>query len=284
MKNAADDRIVALSEAQNILRTIAATMASNVLNAQSDKEVVREIWRANLLRSFARSWQTCWDQGIYFAKEPDDISLRFLHPNREAIAEIAGYDFFTLFEAAILIEQRVGADSFLADAWLIFVDAIAKNRLMPRHPDNYLRWIDLPLHQQPQIPDLTWVISRNELYQFAASLYPQALFADLRGADQAEPKTARRTHGSTVTILNAYRTLLSRLNRKPANIEVWKYLISIAGHPDSGVAEFLDVETDDGDGVQGKIVFDTADSGLAKGMTFKTLQNRLADLRKEKVI
>ena len=282
MKNAADDRAVALGEAQNLLRTIAATMASNVLNAQSDKEVVRETWRAHLLGSFARSWQICWDQGIYFAKEPEDITLRLLHPNREAIAELAGYEFFTLFEAAILIDQRTGTCSFLADSWLIFVDAIAANQLMPRHPDNYLRWVDLPLHQQRQIPDLTWVISRDELYCFASALYPAHLFADLRVVSQAEdePKTARRFRNSTLAILNAYRTRLSQLNRNPENIEVWRYLISIAGDPDKGVAEFLDVETDDGNGVQGRIIFDSADGGLTVGITFKTLQNRLAELRK----
>lgn len=282
MKNTADDRAVALGEAQNLLRTVAATMASNVLNAQSDKEVVREIWRAHLLQSFARSWQTCWDQGLYFANEPEDITLRLLSPNREAIAEIAFYDWFTLFEAAILIDQRTGTCSFLADSWLIFVDAIAANQLMPRHPDNYLRWVDLPLHQQRQIPDLTWVISRDELYCFASALYPAHLFADLRVASQAEdePKTARRFRSSTLAILNAYRTRLSQLNRNPENIEVWRYLIFIAGHPDNGVAEFLDVETDDGNGVQGRIIFDSADGGLTVGITFKTLQNRLAELRK----
>lgn len=285
-KNAADDRAAALGKAQNILLTLAATMASNVLNAQSNKEVAQEIWRAHLLRSFARSWQTCWDQGLYFSNEPEDIAIRCLHPNREAIAELAGYDFFTLFEAAILIDQRIGACSFLAESWLIFVDAIAENQLMPRHPGNYLRWVDLPLHQQRQIPDLTWVISRDELYRFASALYPTHLFADLRVASQAEdePKKVHGLRSNSLTIVNAYRTLLSRLNRKPENIEVWRHLISIASHPNSGVAEFLDVETGDDDGVQGKIVFDKADGGLTQGTSFKTLQNRLAELRKCKTI
>lgn len=285
-KNAADDRTAALGKAQNILLTIAATMASNVLNAQSDKEVVREIWRANLLRSFARSWEPCWDQGLYFSNEPEDIAIRSLHPDREAIAEIAGYDFFTLFESAILIGERLGSYPFLADSWLIFVDAIADNQLMPRHPDSYLRWIDLPLHQRPQIPDLTWVISRDELYRFASALYPTHLFTDLRVAGQAEdePKTAKRMRSSTLVLLNAWRTLFGRLNRKPENIEVFNYLISIAGHPDSGVAEYLEDETSDGDGVKSKIVFDNADGGLTKGSSFKTIQNRLAEMRKLKII
>jgi hypothetical protein len=263
-------------------------MGKNVLNAQSDKELITELWRGYLLRSFAKSWQTCWDQGIYFSKEPEDIALRWIHPNSEVIAEIASHDFFTLFETAILIDQRVIEAFFLADSWLIFVDAIASNQLMPRHPDNYLRWIDLPLHQQQQIPDLSWYISRDELYDFASSRYPSRLFADLRSTDQPkddseslnDDKKIPRMQGSTLVIVNAWKTLWNRNHREPSNSEVWGYLVSIAGHLDSGVAE---IETSDDEGKE-RIIFDTAEGKLTKGTTFKTLQNRIASLKGAKII
>ena len=141
---------------------------------------VREIWRSYLLRSFSKSWFECWDTGIYFDNEPP-IEERFLSANKEEINEIQHYEFFTLFEAAILISQRTTEDniSFLASSISVYVEAIVANRLMPRHPMNYLRWLDLPLHEAIEVPDLNWVISRNELYRFASTLWPAHLFSDL---------------------------------------------------------------------------------------------------------
>ncbi len=81
-----------------------------------------------------------------------------------------------------------------------------------------------------------------------------------------------------MVIAEARRILLSR-NREPTTIDVWDFLISRVGHPDSGVADFDDVETENGEGPQGKIVFDTADGGVSRGTTFKALQNALTKIR-----
>ncbi|MDS4031214.1 MAG: hypothetical protein RKO66_14300 [Candidatus Contendobacter sp.] len=267
MKNAADDR----------------TAVDAFVEFYEAFEELRKVCRTSLRRSFAKSWLACLDDDLYFPTKPEeypDPALRLLHPDLEAIAELADQDYFTLWEAALLIDWRAGRLSFLTDAWRIFADAIADGDLSPRHPDNQLRWIHLPVDQRTQLPDFTWGLFRDEVYQFAAARYPQHLFSDLRGPDQAteEPKPSIRPQRKTMVIAEARRILLNR-NREPTPIEVWDFLISGAGHPDSGVAEFLDVETENGEGPQGKIVFDTADGGVSRGTTFKALQNALTKIR-----
>lgn len=261
------------------------------LNEETVIEDAREIWRAHLLRSFSKSWFECWDTGTYFDNERQPLEERFLCPNWGAIDQIRYYDFFTLFEAAILISQRTVGDnaSFLGSALWVYVDAIVANQLMPRHPLNYLRWIDLPRHEALEVPDLNWVISRNELYCFASARWSASRFEDLHEpaddpAAPAIPDDQRQRTGvpttSTLVIQKARITLLGKLNRDPTNLEIWNHLISLAGVLDSGVAEFQEDETSEADGRQGRICFVTANEGISKGIRFKTLQNRIAHILK----
>lgn len=237
----------------------------------------REKCRAILIINFYKSWLAVWDEGIYFDNEVQPLEDRFLHPDREAIAEIAGYDFFTLFEASILIDERTDS-SFIGNQVEIYVDAIMNGQLMPRDPSMYLKWIDIPSRKLEGVPDLNWVISRQELYEFASTRWPPYLFADLRD-DESETTQGEKINSirnSTITIKNAYVYLLHRYNHEPRNEEVWQYLKSQAGMPNSGVAEFLeDAETED---CNGKLSFINADGSLID-IGYKALKNNLAKIR-----
>lgn len=232
-----------------------------------------------LLVSFYKSWLVVWDEGIYFDNE-GPIEYRFLHPDREAIAEIASYDFFTLFEASILIGERTGS-VFIGSQVEIYVDAIVNRRFMPRHPSLYLKWNDIPSAKQDGIPDLNWVLSRQELYEFASTRWPPSLFADLR---DNEPEAANGAKASTLrtsalVIENAYVHLIQKHNRRPTPDEIWEYLKSQAGIDGSKVAEFLeDAETDDG---KGKISLINADGRIGEPIGFKTIRNNTSRINKK---
>lgn len=237
----------------------------------------RETCRVILTNNFYKSWLVVWDEGIYFDNEVQPIHYRYLHPDREAIAEIASYVFFTLFEASILIEERT-QNGFIGHQIEIYVDAIINKQLMPRDPSMYLKWTYIPSIKWEGIPDLNWVLSRQELYEFASTRWPPYLFADLRD-DEPETTQGEKTsaiRNSTLIIKKAHKNLLQKYKRDPSNEEVWQYLISQAGMPNSGVVEFLeDAETADG---KGKLSFINADDSLID-IGFKALKNNLAKIR-----
>ncbi len=251
---------------------------------ESEIDAIRESCRNHLTISFYKSWLKCWDEGIYFDNEIQPLEYRFMHSDREAIAEIPSYDFFTLFEASILISERTG-NSFIGTSIEVFVDSIVNRQLMPRDPDHYLKWIDIPKDQLKGIPDLNWVLSRQELYEFASARWGHSLFADLRDND---PKT-NSVHGgktgvptsSRLIVERAMNALLAKLNREPSSTEIFDYLKSKAGVLDSGVAEVLWCETKDGEDEQEKIVFVNADQSLKKPIGYKALQNMVTKIRKE---
>lgn len=240
----------------------------------------RESCRNYLTISFYKSWLKCWDEGMYFDNEINPIEHRFLYRDREAIEQIPSYDFFTLFEASILITERTG-NSFIGNSIEVFVDAIVNRQLMPRDPDRYLKWIDIPKDQLKGIPDLSWVLSRQELYEFASARFPPSLFADLRDND---PKTTSDRGAKTgvptfyyLTVERAMKSLLARLGRDPSAREVFDCLQSKSGVMGSGVA---DVE--DGEDGQEKIVFVNANQSLKKPIGYRTIQNMVTKIRKGK--
>lgn len=253
-----------------------------------------ESYRETVLRLFAKSFFQILNEGIYFDSEQtiEPIEMKFLHPERDVIAEIPSCEFITLFEAAILISQRTSNDtwSFLSNAIWVFTDAFLAARLIPREPVSWLRFIDLPI-ESVSFPDFNWCLSKEELYLFTKRLWPAHLFADLHTSDPSlvpssdQPKRSQIPHTSTLVIAKTYSNLLGKMNREPSADEVWNRLISLAGVLDSGVAEFDDESEnsdDQGDKKRpGKIGFVTTAEGI-KYISFKALQNRLSQIRRQK--
>lgn len=111
--------------------------------------------------------------------------------NIEGISEITDYKFITLFEAALLIGERIEKEPrmLIATCPEMFLDAIIKKQIDPREPLTHIPY--RKLHKSPtlingdvffhrQIPDLSWTLTLKEVAEFAIFKgYPESAFSDL---------------------------------------------------------------------------------------------------------
>jgi len=118
----------------------------------------------------------------------------------EAIKEIAGFEYLSLFEVALLFGYKVANDpmSNIYQYIDLFIDASLSGKINPREPSSKIPYRNIPkspvvidgeITLTKPVIDLSWELTRKEAYDFAIAIgYPEKLFADLIGKtdDQIE--------------------------------------------------------------------------------------------------
>jgi len=133
---------------------------------------------------------------IRIQNNPDLMVLSSIE--EDAISEITCCEFITLFEAALLIGQRIEKDPKLLVPSCpdMFFDAIIKKQIDPREPLTHIPYSKL--HKSPSVigweiffqrpvPDLSWQLTLKEAAEFAILKgYPESAFSDLLSEQPTE--------------------------------------------------------------------------------------------------
>jgi hypothetical protein len=139
-------------------------------------------------RAMHLSWITEMSSRLYFPRYGDsEGELRpgqirawnvadLVQPNREAIDELPSYESLTLFEAAVLIGERIlgGPWKLIGKAPELFATELLRGAIDPRHPLSGLRFSDDP----SEVPDLSWRLRREELQAFAMLRWNRKVYTD----------------------------------------------------------------------------------------------------------
>lgn len=216
---------MAAPELDNLLRP-----AAELLHECLDKDATpRQMERATMmLERCWRSWKREMEGRLFFPTYPQDDWP--FHIDREAIDAASDGGPVSLFEAAILIGDRVShlAASMVTKAPELFTCAWARGEIDPRCPSTLVKYSDHP----GEVPDLSWVLYPEEVDAFALERWGETIFArsdpepvtteDSANAGSSEPdqeeedkptKTSRSTgHRTLYDIIRALALALAETN------------------------------------------------------------------------